>query len=631
MKNILLGLVVIQFVALSAFAQNETVDAGAAQRTFVGGTYLGTFQPKESDPELMPEFKAIRNKVNKSDNEVELLKYKDSLNKLKLAAGILPEKSSNKTTASIDPVKTFGFNALGTQGTPSDNTLAVGKSGSMIAAVNSSMRTYSTTGTGGALKYFANFWDPVTSKNDLCDPLTYYDPNYDRFILFTQICDRSTADNKILMAFSTTNNPAGSYHFYSFRSNLREVIGINYPYDVWFDYPKMAVSASDVFVTGNLFRNTSSTSSSYVESVIFQIDKAACFAGNVNPYASVFNSLSGGPFTVTPAGHGRDGHYGDVMHFCASRNGNSNNYIRMYTVTGKVASNPSISTATVTLPTYSPPADGVQKGTNILLNTGDSRGMNAMYVDGTVHFVFHCDGPSNYVAINYSRLRRSGNTWAVQNKVISFPGVDCAYPSVASMGWNDADQAALIVFDYSSLNDYPGIRAVFLDHYMYQSNYIELNTGTGYINYGIDNQGRTRWGDYSGISREHNASTPTVWGHGMYGKSSGTWSNYISEIKTVAWPIGTNDIKREEKKATIFPNPVIDTWNIELNIEEAGDLKVVVFDMQGKKVKDVFARRVSPGASVFSFNKNGLSNGTYFVKVFVNDSNIANEKIIVAK
>ena len=635
MRKLLLSLLLLLTLGINSNAQNaqnKTVKAGDAMRTQNNGTYLGTFQPEEGDKLLMPEFKVLVNKVNKSQNQEELALYKDSLMKLKRAAGLVPNQASNKTTASIDPVKTFGFNALGNQGTPSDNTIAVGNDGKMIAAVNSSLRTYTTGGVfvpNQGLKVFPVFWNGVTAKTDLCDPLVHYDPDFDRFIVFTQICDRTTQNNEILVAFSVTNDPGGAYHYYSFNSNLREVIGPNYPFDVWFDYPKMAVSASDLFITGNMFRNTSATNSQFVESAVFQIDKTACFAGSPAT-AEVFTSIPGSPFTIVPAGHGRSANYGDKMHMCATRNTNSSNTVRMYTVDGKVTANPTLSTANITVPTYYQPADGVQQGTNVDLNTGDMRGLSAMYVDGTVHFVYHSSGPNSYVAVNYNRFTRSGNSWVVQNKLISLPNVDMGFPSIASMGWTDYEQSALIVFNYTSLTSFPGIRAIFVDHNLNISNYEELNTGVNYVSFGATS-GNTRWGDYSGIAREHNAAVPTVWGFGMYGNSQNRWNNYISKIEVGAWPIATNDIEKETNEVSVFPNPVVDFWSIKLNLEEGGNFAAVIYDMQGRKVKDVLKANVTKGESIFKFNKNGLANGSYFVKITIDDKEISNEKIIVSK
>ncbi len=626
----LLGLSLILLISFQVKGQESPVDGGDAKRIINNGTYLGTFQPAAADVDLMPEFKALGNKVNKSQHQEYLAAYKDSLRSIKRAAAVQPSGTSNKTTASIDPVKTFGFNALSNQGTPSDNTIAINENGQIIAAVNSSLRVYNSNGTNGTnIQTFPLFWNPITSKTDMCDPLVHYDTDFDRFIVFTQVCDRGTADNRFLVAFSQTSDPTGAYHYYSFKANLREVIGPSYQYDTWFDYPKMAVSASDLFITGNLFRNLPSNNSTFVESAIFQIDKAACFAG-AQPSATVWFDIEGDPFTIVPAGHGLDDNYGDKMHLIATRNTNSASYVRMYTIDGKVTGNPTVLNEIINVPTYTQPADGVQPGTNVDLNTGDMRGMSAMYINGTVHFVFHSNGPGNYVAINYNRFTKNGNNWVSQNKLISIPGVDCAFPSVAAMGWSQYEQSALIVFNYSSLSLNPGIRSIFVDHNMNISNHEELNTGISYASYGVSN-GTTRWGDYTGITREHNATTPTVWGFGMYAVSNHTWRNYISKIEIGAWPVANTDIEEAKEEVSVFPNPVLDILRLKLNLKEGGALNVGVYDLQGKKVRDVLNGNVSAGESLFSFNKNGLANGTYLVKVNVNNKLVSNEKIVVAK
>ena len=636
MNKITLSLLFLLFVSTVGLAQSKSIVSETSTLTRMTGTYLGTFQPEEADPELMPEFKILKNKVNKSANEEELIRYKDSLTKLKIAAGIINNQTSNKTTGSIDPIRVSGFNALTNQGTPSDNTLAVGNDGKMIAAVNSSFRVYNPNGSNvGTVKYFPLFWNSVISNNDMCDPLVFYDNNVDRYIIFTQLCDRVTSNNRILLAFSTSNDPAGSYHYYSFRSNLREILGpTNYQHDVWFDYPKMGISENDIFVTGNMFRNSGSNSH-YVESAVFQIDKTACYAGSSTPAAVVYNALASSPFTLVPASDGLGGHYGDKMHLIATGSGLSSSTLKTYTISGKVSGSqtPTLTNRNVQIPSYSSPADGVQQGSNVVLNSGDKRGMSAMYVNGTVHFVFHCNGPSNYIAMNYNRLTENNGNWVVQNKLISFPGVDCAYPSIASMSYTPYEQAALIVFNYSTLTSYPGIRAVFIDHDIKISNALELNTGIGPVTFLVDNQGRTRWGDYTGISRKHNATIPTVWGFGMYGNTSGRWSNYITEIQTNAWVVNTEDVvsKNENDNIAVFPNPIADTWRLRLDIKKAGRMTVKVMDLSGQIVTDVFEAQVEEGTSEFSFNKNGLANGTYFVKVFIDETNIANEKIVVAK
>jgi hypothetical protein len=189
----------------------------------------------------------------------------------------------------------------------------------------------------------------------------------------------------------------------------------------------------------------------------------------------------------------------------------------------------------------------------------------------------------------------------------------------------------MLVFNYSSLNDFPGIGAIYVSHDMDASNPIVLRTGDSYASVGTSG-GRTRWGDYTGISREHGTSIPTIWGFGMAGASTNGWRNYVSKIEVSALPLSTNKIDaNESNKIEVYPNPVQDIYSVKLNIQESGDLEIATYDLQGRKVRDVLQGKVSKGESLFTFNKNGLANGTYFLRTSVNKKIISNEKIIIAK
>jgi hypothetical protein len=201
---------------------------------------------------------------------------------------------------------------------------------------------------------------------------------------------------------------------------------------------------------------------------------------------------------------------------------------------------------------------------------------------------------------------------------------------VASFGWNNTDHSAVIGFNYSSLTLNPGIRAIVVDDNMNVSNFEELSLGDNFASVGITN-GTTRWGDYSGISKDHSAPVPTAWHYGMYGAANNSWRNYASKIERISWPSSTEETKKKAKSINVFPNPVIDIWSVELDLEESGALEISVFDVQGRKIKEVLNSNVAKGESLFSFNKNGLSNGTYFVRVTMNNKLVSNEKIIVAK
>ncbi|MBL7765075.1 MAG: T9SS type A sorting domain-containing protein [Chitinophagaceae bacterium] len=614
----------------SLFAQ-EGIQAGSAKRAPIEGKFLGFFKPETHDVDLLPHY-SIKVSKNESEDQEALEEIKKEKMKLKeeyLKNNPIPEKVLEKTRG-IDPTVVMGFNALNNQGTPSDNSVAVNKNGQIIAMVNSSLRVYSTSGGNiGAVSYTDNFFNTTFQNGgslltaNTCDPKVIFDPQSERFIVFAQTCDGSSTTSQILIAFSKTSDATSGWYFYTFTGNPSSTIGQS----VWFDYPKIGVSNHDLFVTGNLFNNNFD----YVTSVVYQIDKTKCFAGNTlnTADAVLWYNIANTPFTIVPITNGHSGGYGNNMYLVSVDQGWSGTNLSVYEITNAVQSNPQLNAEYVSIGSTSPPANAVQKGSTVDLNTGDSRGQDGFYLNGTIHYVFHCDGGSGYTAVNYSRLKKVSGNWQVSNnQLIKIPGVDLAYPSIASMGWNNNDQSAIIAVDYASANDFPGIKAFFVNENFTVSNPIEVKTGTGYASV-FPQGGETRWGDYTGMTREQNATIPTAWCFGAFGNTSHTWTNYIAKITTNAWATGMDQTEPIQQEVTIYPNPVEDFYTVDLNLKASGQLKISLLDVQGRLIKDIYKTYTEQGEHQFSFNKGALTAGTYILSILLDEQSIKNEKIII--
>jgi hypothetical protein len=540
----------------------------------------------------------------------------------------------NKKTRALEPVVEVGYSALNNQGYPSDNSAAVNKNNQLICVVNSSIRYYNTnTGAGLAAvtaleNFFASPQNGALKSNNLCDPKVIFDPVAEKFIAFAQTCDGNSSTSQLLLAFSKTSDPTSGWYFYQFSGNQSAAIGQS----SWFDYPKIGVSNSDVFVSGNLFDNNFQ----YVQSVVFQINKTKCYAGAALAAsdAVLWYNMPNSPFTLVPVSNGQLGGYGNNMYILATLQVGNNTNIGVYEVTNSVNNNPQLTDQYVGISSAPPPADGDQKGTNYKLDMGDNRGMDGFYLNGTIHYVFHCSGPGNYAGVSYSRLKKNGANWTVaNNQIISIPNKDIGFPSIGSFGWTNNDQSSLIYFNYSSTTDYPGMKAIYVSDNFQISNPVEVKTGLGYSNL-LDN-GKARWGDYSAVTRVHNATKPTVWVFGMYGAASHSWINHFAKLTTTGWPTATEDIteaKSTEKNVTIYPNPVVeDIYSISMKLAENGPMEISLLDMTGKFIKSIYKQNAVKGENLFSFNKGALPAGNYIVHIIQNDKLISNEKISVIR
>ncbi len=625
MRKIILSVWVIMMGHL-AWAQSD------AQISNIQVLKLGSWSPEWDHDGIDASIHTHR--LPHANPQKEALKaYKDSIAKIKIEQAdklehSLQTNASDKTTVDL-PSVTQGFETATTQGTPSDNTIAVNTKGQVLVSVNSLVRVYSTTGSSLSVStslhnFFSNPSNGGLLTNNVCDPKVLFDPEMKRFVVMAQTCSGSSSSSQILLAFSKTEDATGGWNFYTFTGNPSSVSG-----NVWFDYPKVGLNSHDLFVTGNLFTNNNY----YKESVIYMIDKQIGMSGSNynNGDVILYNSISGSPFTLVPANQVFPNTMGNKMYFVCTWNSSVNsNRLLFYELDGPVQNAPNLQRHTLYVTTYSAPIDAIQQGSNTRLDVSDFRGMDAICIDGMVHFVTHIGGNNGYNKIMYNRIfKNSSGAWGIDEYEISANNVDLAYPSIAGIGHTVTDQSVLILMDLASPSHYPSVGAVqFNDAALYSSIGV-VKAGTGPVSI-QPSSGVTRWGDYTGLCRDHSVSTPTVWGYGMFGKSNITsrWSNWVSNFISQE-PQGIKEVSPEQQSLRVFPNPVIDVFNLTFETENTGQFEAKLYDIKGSLVRDLYAQTLQAGKHTFAFNKGTLPTGAYVIKLMIDGVDIASESVMV--
>ncbi len=93
----------------------------------------------------------------------------------------------------------------------------------------------------------------------------------------------------------------------------------------------------------------------------------------------------------------------------------------------------------------------------------------------------------------------------------------------------------------------------------------------------------------------------------------------------------TNFIQDNENTSLkVFPNPTMGNINIEIELDHSGDIQIDLFDINGKKVKNLFKGKASKGKLRLEKNitKHTISEGVYFV-VLKNQNGIIDRRKIV--
>lgn len=411
----------------------------------------------------------------------------------------------------------LGTNFLGNEmhsGSPPDNTLAVSNGGLLVGVDNATIEYYDVNGNYLLIREeHADFFNDPTLTASMFDPRVLYDSQADRFI-FVLLHGSSSGTSKVLISFSKTNDPQDGWWTYQFPGNPNND-------GSWFDYPNIAVSNNELYVTGNLFYN----GGSFNQAVIYQIDKNDGYAGQSVTW-QYWNVTTG--FTLVPLQWGQQGNYGPGVLLVSSES-TGDNAVTVWDLTDDMTGSPALNAYTYSTNAYSPPGYALQQGSSDYLDTGDSRVEDGFYLDGIIHFVLNDDYSSGYGGLFYCRINiGTGN---VQDEKFGLSGYDYCYPSVASFTTSATDRSVMISFVRSSSSIYPETRVVNCDNNFDWSTSTQVKAGETYV----DVLGSVeRWGDYSRICRKHNEAQPTNWMIGCFGHSNyfenNTYSGWVAEI-----------------------------------------------------------------------------------------------------
>ena len=620
MRKIYLFMLVFLLPAVMSFAQYAKADMSAMDKMYnpSSGSKSLNFSIKSmgfvNTPTADLKWRAIVSPVpiyhSSEQNEV-VEKLKAERMEQKMAS--LNLKSNQSAFSPSGAVPQIGANFVGNHcngSSPLDNSIAVSNGGIILSVTNTII--FYTNSQGQNLYYN----DLISFINDpaiqgVCDPVAVYDGGADRFVFFCQVSPLNSATSKLLIFFSKTNNPIDGWYYYKLSGNpLNDASA--------FDYPKIAYSNNELYITGNLFFDATGK---FNQAVIYQITKGPAYSGqNIN--FTVWYNIDGNPFTICPVSYGQAGSYGPGCYLVASSSSDDNT-VKLYNLTDDLSSgNVQLKYYSINTTPYTVAPNALQMGTATKLNTNDARKLSGFYLNKMIHFVFNSMYVNNYCGINYNRLDL--NSGVNTSFLAGIDGTDCTFPAVASTGLNASDKAVLIGFQESNTTSYPSIWVVNCDNSGVWSAPALVKSGEGFVYYTGDPE---RWGDYSGMYRKYNSSVPTVWMSGAFGGADNKWDSWIAEV--IDHSNSIEPAKDDKPSVTVYPNPVVDIFSLEFSLSEAAPLTVNVIDMNGSVVKNLYDGKGYQGKNVLTFNKANLKTGVYFIVLKSNDSVLKNEKIII--
>jgi len=80
-----------------------------------------------------------------------------------------------------------------------------------------------------------------------------------------------------------------------------------------------------------------------------------------------------------------------------------------------------------------------------------------------------------------------------------------------------------------------------------------------------------------------------------------------------------------------FPNPFNNSTNIKYKTEKTSNIKLIIFDITGKKITTLINKKQSKGNYEIRFDGNNLSSGIYFYSLLFDGNRMGTKKMILLK
>jgi hypothetical protein len=388
---------------------------------------------------------------------------------------------------------------------------------------NVSYAIYNKTG-GKIMGPVANssIWQGMPNNSNDGDAVVLYDEQADRWF-FTQFSLPTSFQPPcyIMIAVSQTPDPTGSWYRYQFSLSSMP------------DYPKFGVWPDGYYMSSNRF----GSGGGYQGPGVAAFDRTAMLAGDPNAQMVAINPSAEGFVTMMPSDcDGTFPSIGTPNYFVyVKMSGSQHLRINEFHVDWN---NPSSSTFgnSIDLPvaSFTTLSGGIpQKGSSRYLETLGDRlmyrlqyrkfnGYSAMVVNHSVN------AGSGFAGVRWYQLKNSGSGWSIYQQATYAP-TDNNYRWCGSMAMDTAESIAL-GYSVSSPNIYPQIR------YTGRFKNDPLGTMTVTERHIVDGggsqtgiwSGRSRWGDYSGMSVDP-ANPTTFWYTQEYyaTTSDGNWDTRV--------------------------------------------------------------------------------------------------------
>lgn len=557
-----------------------------------------------------------------------------------LQENVLPQTRTAELPAP-DVLRNFEGNPYNNS-VPNDNDVAISNSGYVISVINSTIRFYDSDGVQLGATSLASFVDTLGIPAGKFDPKVQYDPIEDKFVIVF-LGGFTSADTHIFVCFSTSDDPTQPWNVY-------RIPGNPYMNTTWTDYPMMALTEEEIFITINLLREGEPWQTGFEETLIWQMDKMDGYNGD-SLGGGFWNGIDFGskPIRNLRPVQGGSTLYGPDLYLVSNRNFDlSNDTIFLVHVTGKY-DDPGVTVDVdylqADVPYGVPPSARQDTQFTFIdtvlhsFDTNDGRILGAFYEGDQIQFVSCTHNPeTGRAAIYHGRIDDLSTTPSLRSWIIgddSPDEMDWGYPNISFVGTDPSEVRSIISFEFTAPGRFAGFAAMYSNYNSY-SDMIVIKEGESYVN--ILSGDYERWGDYTGSQRKYD-DPGTVWVSGNFAKivmntpfpgstcrCNGTWVAELRATEEVS--VGSSDSENAINSINTYPNPTDDKFILDFEVSETQSVELRIFDMAGREVRHLMNGKAKAGTNRFSFSLAPLPSGNYILNIIGSEGIVKAARIV---
>jgi len=506
-------------------------------------------------------------------------------------------------------------------GTPLDNHCAVNSTEQIVSTINTHMLVTNNVGVWQGSYKLDDFFSTLGGVDRYFDPRIIYDPEQDRFILVL-IQGSECNESRILLAFSQSNNPKGSWNFYALDGCLHDD-------GTFADYPMISITDTEFFLTYNEVHADSSWQTGFSGTQIHQINKMNGYNGEtLNRKVWTDITYNGRLLRNICPVRNADEILPSSMYFLSDRNFDfSNDTVFLLHLTGHQDDpNASLHMEHRVLDhPYGVPPYAVQPKDS--MDTNDARILDAFSVDGKIQWVSNTmDFNSGRSAVFHGLLTIDDPSFTALGNVLAHPTDYLGYPGIAWTGSQPGEQDAIIVMSHCSKTRFPGGSTIYsngLGEYSQFATIIEGTRSVDMITGAVE-----RWGDYVGIQRLYH-QPGSVWIACTYGRPGNVHETWIAKLARHEEMVDVKNVSENKLMVNSYPNPTDDYVQLEIDNPTNGHLKILLSDISGNLLRILYNGPSNyPGKASLNFSTHTLPSGQYIVQVNIDDKLVATRSVV---